>query len=103
MALPKTKEYKELHKSWKEKADEKCLLVRGMRAISQQDVYLQGAKDLRMAALEALEIFSAMAVDEPVIYKNKVYVCLQDVTNLIDGLYAPQFKKNVPKKTPKKK
>ena len=62
--------------------------------------YHRGASDFRRQSLDALSIFSALSVEEPVIHNGMVYVSLDDVIVLIEGLYS-EPKKRRPR-TPKK-
>lgn len=76
------KSYKQPHNSWKRKADTIFKIQH------DHDVYLRGVNDFRDKALEALEHFSAITIDQPVLVGNKIYVSQEDVIRLIEGLYA---------------
>ena len=86
------KKHKQLDQSWNEKADKKFL-----NPYSKEE-YLEGVNDFRNRALEALDIFSVLSVDTPVIYNNKVYVSQEDLISLIEGLYAEIKKSKVKNK-----
>lgn len=72
-----------LHTSWTDKALKRSDLKRG--AASN---YILGVIDFRSKALDALDKFTMMTLDEPVLVDDKVYVCLDDVVRLVEGLYA---------------
>ena len=78
--------HKPIHSSWKIRAMEET----GINKPSDLEpfYYLRGAKDFRKKSLEALEIFVALTNEPPVLYNNKMYVSLDDVKELIKGLYA---------------
>ncbi len=82
------KEYKGIHKSWEKQGNKKF----GDDYYTSEHAYVEGANDFRMRALEALEMFTALSVDEPIIYKDKIYVSQSDVIILIEGLYAETTK-----------
>lgn len=81
--------HKPIHSSWYKKALSKTL------SAADQNFYLKGAKDFRKKSLEALNIFSVLTNEPPVIYNNKMYVSLDDVKDLIEGLYANVTKTKV--------
>lgn len=93
----KQSKYKPLHKSWHNKAEEECT-----SAVNREH-YLQGVNAFRDKALLSLQIFSALTNDTPIIYKNKVWVSLEDVSKLIEGLYAETIISNMGFNTKKKK
>lgn len=74
--------HKPIHSSWKKLAEKQ-----GFNPIDSI-FYFKGAKDFRKKSLEALNIFSVLTNEPPVIYNNKMYVSLDDVKELIKGLYA---------------
>ncbi len=86
------KKYKKLHKSWHEKAFSLT------DSSTRRMFYVQGVDDFRMRAVKALEMFSALAVEPPVIYNDKIYVSKDDVAYLIEHLYS-DVKDKKPKKS----
>jgi hypothetical protein len=73
---------KKLHKSWKEKAEFE------FTSKVNKEYWLEGVDAFRNRALDALEVFTITTADEPIIHKKKVYVSLEDVAYLINGLYS---------------
>ena len=85
--------HKPIHSSWKIRAMKETAIDKSSEL--EPFYYLRGAKDFRKKSLEALEIFSVLTNEQPVIYNNKMYVSLDDVKELIEGLYAKVTKTKV--------
>lgn len=81
--------HKPIHSSWKKAAESKCL------SSADQYFYFKGANAFRTQSLKALDAFTAMTNEPPVVYNNKVYVSHDDVIALIEGLYANVIKTKI--------
>lgn len=84
----KNRKNKPLHSSWRKKA----YSTYG-KGLGSAAYYLIGVMDFRNRAIEALDIFEALSVDPVYRGENKngkpvMYVSLQDVIALMEGLYA---------------